>query len=168
MALLCKDTLSPCLPEHKKIWPKKEKYNRSSYYLADAEEFNVCSIDNEKWCKDSASPHADHVFLTCRNPSDAKKLAIIVELKGNDVTHGCEQIIATVNAMKPYLQGYLVLARLITTRTPKTTRQASVRNMLVRLLKTYAQSVKARVREETLFNGSYKDSLKQLRTELGL
>jgi len=168
MALLCQDTQLPCHPERRKIWAIKDKFNPSSYHLTDAEGFNVCSIDNERRCGGSDLPHADHVFLTCLDTADEKKLAIIVELKGNDVTHGCEQIVATLNTMKPFLQRYLVLARLVTTRTPKVTRKASVRNTLISLLKAHAQSVSVKPREGTLFSGSYIDSLTQLRSELGL
>lgn len=160
MALFCKDSPSSCSPERKKIWKKEE--NRSQYYLEDADAFNVCWIDNEERCKGSNLPHADHIFLTCQDCADMKKLAIVVELKGSDVVHGCRQIIATINELRPFLESYLVLARLITTRTPKVTQRASVRNQLIQLLASHAQKLQLRVAANNLLSGVYKDNLRKL------
>ena len=164
MALLCQAPEKTCTPRRQSYWSKKE--NRSEYHLTDTQNFNVCHINNEKeyvkFVEDASVPHADHIFLTCKDVADQKKIAIIVELKGKDVEHGYEQIAATMKTMKTYLESYLVVARIVPTKTPKATQNARSRDMMIRLLKSQAQKVGVKVPVNTLYNNLYKESLTKL------
>ena len=68
----------------------------------------------------------------------------------------------TMKTMKTYLESYLVVARIVPTKTPKATQNARSRDTMIRLLKAQAQKVGVKVPVNTLYNNLYKESLTKL------
>jgi len=115
------------------------------YILLDCSGYNVCYLKYDETEYKRLEGHnraVDYIILTCKKPVQKPKIAILVELKGTNVSSAMEQIIDTLEREKSsILSEYVVLARIVCTRTVAATLNQNLQTKLNRALKKHNKTV---------------------------
>ena len=88
----------------------------------------------------------DFIIFTCKsaqtvNKNDEKRIAIVIELKGTDVSRAYAQLQDTLKReSNGLLSDYIVFARLIPKRVPSAILNASTRSSLLKVLSSMKQN----------------------------
>ena len=103
----------------------RDKHNRQTYQLENVKGRTCCKIQVDG-CLLSSSEEKKCDYLLLFAPDN---LAFFIELKGQDLETGCQQIDASIGALLQRLQGFDIYARIVLNkvRTPALNSSSEIR-----------------------------------------
>ncbi|MDR2438480.1 MAG: hypothetical protein LBE12_03780 [Planctomycetaceae bacterium] len=97
----------------------QERESKYVYKYKSDENFIKLQIDGGL-ISNQNTPKCDYLLLNCTKKNEiAYYHSIFIELKGSDLTHACEQILATIESLNNNLKGSILHARIVLSKVPK-------------------------------------------------